>query len=244
VEVNGVRKEAEGGEAEYDQGAYTAGCFDGVNVSPGQEQLEETGALRFGFSGVVALDRTISYDNGTIVVFDYDAHGNRVKKCKNGVLTYYFFSNYKEMVADHETTVVKYYYGPNGQIAQRTVSGEDEELLYVHTDPLGSAVRMTNTDGDPVQSIAYDPYGRTVFSSGSENPAYQFTSQEKDLGTGLYYYRSRYYDPELRSFIQADMILDTHLISPPSSLAFDLLLPLTSDPLLPLFFFHHVPISP
>jgi hypothetical protein len=91
-----------------------------VDVIAGQEQLDETGALRFGFTGVLALDRAISYDYenrinmirdyGTIVVFDYDAQENRVKKCEESVLTYYFFSNYKEVVVDHGTTVVSYYY--------------------------------------------------------------------------------------------------------------------------------------
>ena len=48
-------------------------------------QLDEIGALRFGFAGVVALDRTISYDydnrmtqvndNGTVAIFGYDLQG-------------------------------------------------------------------------------------------------------------------------------------------------------------------------
>jgi RHS repeat-associated protein len=167
---------------------------------------------------VLALDRAISYDyenrmtqvndNGTIATFTYNARGNRVKKTVNDVKTYYFFSNYEEVIANGEIKVIKYYFGPNGRIAQRTIAGTDDELLYVHTDYLGSAVRMTNTNGDPVQSLAYDPYGRTVFSAGSKNPAYHFTGQEKDRGTGLYYYGARYYDPELGRFIQADTVLD------------------------------------
>jgi RHS repeat-associated protein len=67
---------------------------------------------------------------------------------------------------------------------------------------------MTDTEGAPVQSIAYDPFGRTVYTAGSENPAYQYTGQEMDSGTGLYYYKARYYDPVLGRFIQADTVLD------------------------------------
>ena len=36
-----------------------------------------------------------------------------------------------------------------------------------------------------------------------------FTGQEKDSGSGLYYYGARYYDPELGRFIQPDTYLDT-----------------------------------
>jgi RHS repeat-associated protein len=78
----------------------------------------------------------------------------------------------------------------------------------VHTDHLGSAVRLTDETGQPVQSIAYDPYGRTVFYAGIKGFAYRFTDQEYDAGSALYYYDARYYDPMLGRFIQADTVLD------------------------------------
>ena len=111
------------------------------------------------------------------------------------------------MVAGGETTKMKYYFGPNGRIAQRTKTDTEDELLYIHTDHLGSAVRMTNTTGDIVHSIAYDLFGKTVYSTGSKNPSYQFTGQEFDTEIGLYYYGARYYDPEMGRFIQADTML-------------------------------------
>jgi len=73
--------------------------------------------------------------------------------------------------------------------------GEEDTLLYIHTDHLGSAVRMTDGAGEVVQSTAYDSYGRTVYSSGAQAPRYQLTGQEMDAGTGLYYYGARYSDP-------------------------------------------------
>jgi RHS repeat-associated protein len=73
---------------------------------------------------------------------------------------------------------------------------------------LGSAVRLTNETGDPVQSIAYAPFGETVLYSGIKDPKYQFTGQENDTQSGLYYYGARYYCPEIGRFIQPDTILD------------------------------------
>ncbi|RPJ07114.1 MAG: hypothetical protein EHM28_08300, partial [Spirochaetaceae bacterium] len=96
----------------------------------------------------------------------------------------------------------------NGQqIAQRTITETSDELLYIHKDHLGSAVRLTNQAGEVVQSIAYELYGTTVYSHGNNEPSRQFTGQIKD-GTGLYFYNARYYNPTLGRFITADTVLD------------------------------------
>jgi len=48
----------------------------------------------------------------------------------------------------------------------------------------------------------YEPYGE-VSATGSSNNPYQYTGREND-GTGLYYYRARYYSPSLKRFISED----------------------------------------
>ena len=97
VEVNGVRKQSDESNVEYDRGYYSGGCFDGTDVVPGQEQMDVTGALRFAFIGILALDRTISYDyenrmievidGGTTATFAYNARGHRIMKTVNGITT-------------------------------------------------------------------------------------------------------------------------------------------------------------
>jgi RHS repeat-associated protein len=56
---------------------------------------------------------------------------------------------------------------------------------------------------DPEASVAYN----AIIMSGSSNPfpanPFTYTGREDD-GTGLYYYRGRYYDPELEVFISQD----------------------------------------
>jgi RHS repeat-associated protein len=101
------------------------------------------------------------------------------------------------------------YHLANGQkIAQRINQAGSDALSYVHADHLGSSVKLTDESGQVIQTIAYDPYGESVLSEGAEEPAYQYTGQEKDAETGLYYYGARYYDAELGRFIQADVLLD------------------------------------
>jgi RHS repeat-associated protein len=54
------------------------------------------------------------------------------------------------------------------------------------------------------QEYAYEPYGEVASTGSSDNP-YQYTGREKD-GSGLYYYRARYYSPTLKRFISEDPI--------------------------------------
>ena len=52
---------------------------------------------------------------------------------------------------------------------------------------------------------AYSPYGETTALGADEGNPIQYTAREND-GTGLYYYRARYYDPVLKRFITEDPI--------------------------------------
>jgi RHS repeat-associated protein len=213
---NGVKVEAESASrVSYDRGYYPEGCFDGIDVIAGQEGLYWSGALRFAPpADAEPMTRIISYgqdnrvesinDNGNISYYYYDAAGQRIKKIENGITTLYFFANYEEEYEGGITRDIIRYYFANGQmVAQRREDG----VFYYHTDHLGSAVRLTNQQGKPVRSVAYDPYGAIIFYSGSDDYRYKFTGKELDA-SGLYYFGARFYDPMLGRFIQADTVLD------------------------------------
>ncbi len=189
-----------------------------------QTEITYSAEWSHGSTGISALDRTIGYnsdnkvesitENGNSSSFTYDYAGSRIKKVEtfNGVTatTYYFGSKYEEQVSGSVTKHISYYFQNGQRVAQRTNDGTTNEVLYYHTDHLGSAVRLTDSQAIPVpvQSIAYAPYGETVFYSGIKDPSYQFTGQELDAPSGLYYYGARYYCPEIGRFIQADTVLD------------------------------------
>jgi RHS repeat-associated protein len=83
-------------------------------------------------------------------------------------------------------------------------------------DPTGSRIYLTDTLNSVVAQLtadfpaavangyAYSAYGEaaTVGPDATSNPN-QYTSREND-GTGLYFYRARYYDPVLKRFIAED----------------------------------------
>jgi RHS repeat-associated protein len=54
-------------------------------------------------------------------------------------------------------------------------------------------------------TYSYDPFGAVTISGETSDNPFQYTGREND-GTGLYYYRARYYSPELQRFISEDPI--------------------------------------
>lgn len=77
---------------------------------------------------------------------------------------------------------------------------------YYHFDGLGSLVALTNADGNTVQTYGYSVYGRVGALDASHPNRLMFTGREFDKETGLYYYRARYYKPEIGRFLQVDPV--------------------------------------
>ena len=89
--------------------------------------------------------------------------------------------------------------------------------FYFHRDRLGNITEITDFEGTVVQSYVYDAFGKvtiydkdgneiTPSSSNYLETPYAFTGRELDAETGLYFYRARYYDPNLGRFISEDPI--------------------------------------
>ena len=62
---------------------------------------------------------------------------------------------------------------------------------------------LANASGGVQTEYTYEPFGKTSFAGSSNSSSYQYTGREND-GTGLYYYRARYYHPALQRFISED----------------------------------------
>jgi RHS repeat-associated protein len=81
-------------------------------------------------------------------------------------------------------------------------------FCYYHPDHLGSAVCITDSQGRPVETANFYPFGapRTQDRSYSRTESYQFTQKERDQETGLHYFESRFLDSTLGRFTQCDPI--------------------------------------
>jgi RHS repeat-associated protein len=70
-------------------------------------------------------------------------------------------------------------------------------------DALGSTVALVDAAGNLATQYAYDPFGNTSVSGATNSNAFQYTGRENE-GSGLYYYRTRYYSPVLGRFVNQD----------------------------------------
>ncbi len=66
---------------------------------------------------------------------------------------------------------------------------------------MGSVIAVTNSSGSTIAKHNYDEYG--IPQSGN-NARFQYTGQVWIAEIGLYYYKARFYDPELGRFMQTD----------------------------------------
>lgn len=70
-------------------------------------------------------------------------------------------------------------------------------------DALGSIVALADTNMVIQTEYDYEPFGATTNTGAGNKNTYKFTGREED-GTGLYYYRARYYHPALSRFVSED----------------------------------------
>jgi RHS repeat-associated protein len=96
---------------------------------------------------------------------------------------------------------------------------EAQGTQFFHGDQLGSAVVVTDENGDVQQVENYTPFGESFTphpnplpkgerEKGEGATAYLFTGQELDLESDLYSYSARYYDPALGRFLSTDPARD------------------------------------
>lgn len=75
--------------------------------------------------------------------------------------------------------------------------------LFFHHDQVTSVTAISGHNGGTTQSVKYSAFGQTQSTTGSSPNRLKYTGREED-GTGLMYYRARYYDPALGRFISED----------------------------------------
>ena len=84
------------------------------------------------------------------------------------------------------------------------------EIRYYHQDHLGSTNVTTDGSGNPLEEIAYYPYGqmREIYGrTHAESEPYKFSQKETDKETGLQYFEARYLDGALAKFLTVDPAL-------------------------------------
>ena len=137
------------------------------------------------------------------VIYKYDALDRRVKT-SNFLkdVTKYTYDG-PDVVQDDSSAngITKYQNGAGIDTKLSMHNGND--VNYFLSDNIGSTNGLVNSSGDLTSSASYDSFGNIT---GNLNTRYQFTGREKDDTTGLYNYRSRWYDSKLGRFMSEDPI--------------------------------------
>ena len=147
---------------------------------------------------------------GTVPVsatFSYDAFDRRIAKTINGAASTFLYDG-ADIVTEAGASNASYLSTLNidEPIVRQTSTGNE---FYLAND-LGSTLALTNDTGTVTTTYTYGPFGSTTVTGPSTNP-FQFTGRENDgpalsgvEGTGLYYYRARYYSPSHSRFLSED----------------------------------------
>ncbi len=121
-------------------------------------------------------------------------------------ITYYVY--------DSEDIILEY--NQKGKLTSRYTHGpgidepisieQDNQTYYYHYDGLGSVTALTDKDQKIAESYTYDSFGNLKRQGNKAKNRFTYTGREFDKETGLYYYRNRYYSPELGRFLQRDPV--------------------------------------
>jgi len=156
-----------------------------------------------------------------VASYEYDYQGRRVKKTVYGspdVTTKYCYDG-DQVIAEYDgndTLLRKFVYGPGIDEPVCMIDVADgNKVYYYHFDGLGSVIALTDANGTFIEYYDYDAFGgpaiwdanamEFIESSIIGNP-FMFTARRFDDETGLYYYRARYYEPDIGRFLQTDPI--------------------------------------
>ena len=138
----------------------------------------------------------------TTANFTYDLLGRRLAKTIGGFTTQHLHDGLSLVQEVAESAQVTYLHSLR---ADEPLSRNASEF-YLADGP-GSVVALTDPTGSIGTNYTFEPFGRTTDQGASSLNPFQYTGREND-GTGLYYYRARYYSPILHRFLSQDAVTE------------------------------------
>ena len=158
---------------------------------------------------VAAESTAVSRTGSTTLVktvtetYDYVYNGGRLSQVKKTT------STTTSSGTTNATDTLNFTYDANG--TPMAVKYNNTNYYYV-TNLQGDVTAILNTSGTAVASYTYDAWGNILTTTGSMASTLgtltplRYRGYIYDTETGFYYVSSRYYDPEISRFINADNI--------------------------------------
>ena len=151
-------------------------------------------------------------------VYSYDENGIRTRKTIGNTVTDYYYNGTLLMGTVKTTTnsngstttsKLRFSYDANGKVVAVNYNGN---YYYYLRNAQSDIVKLIDKTGATVVEYTYDSWGKLLSTSGSlastlgKNNPFRYRGYVYDEETGFYYVSSRYYDPEIGRFINADDI--------------------------------------
>ena len=142
--------------------------------------------------------------------YTYNAEDVRIKNVHDSVEEQYTYNTNcklsKLLMRTVGTTVTKYVYG-HGLISEETSNA----IKVYHFDYRGSTVAVTDSTGAITDTFEYYTSGKIITRTGTSDIIFCYNGRDGVVtdSNNLIYMRARYYSPELRRFVNADIISGT-----------------------------------
>ncbi|MBI4653414.1 MAG: RHS repeat-associated core domain-containing protein [Nitrospirae bacterium] len=155
---------------------------------------------------LIGVDKYASLTLTSTSTYSYDGFGRRVKKDVNGAVKFYIYDNEDIRFETDSVGAITAEYTHGTGIDEPLAMRKAGQNYYYHVNGLGSVTALTDSSKAVVQSYVYDSFEQIISQTGTITNPYTFTGREYDSETGMYYYRARYYSPELQRFTSEDPI--------------------------------------
>ncbi len=152
---------------------------------------------------------SISATSGhSALAFTYDADGLRLTKTVGSVQHKYIWQGDKLVSENYGNTTLEFFYDESGAPYALIYNGT---TYYYVTNLQGDVVKIVNASGTSQAEYSYNAWGQVISATGTlaaVNPI-RYRGYYYDSETGFYYLQSRYYDPNICRFINADGLAST-----------------------------------
>jgi len=171
---------------------------------------EEDGTWTYDWQHGRQLARMAKQDSSVTWDFAYNVDGLRLSR-SNGSTTYSYVYNGSQLTSMTVGSNTLYFSYDVAGTPMSVKYGNDE--YYYTSNIQGDVIGIVDSTGATVVTYTYDAWGKLISTTdtttnnlGTINPL-RYRGYVYDQETGLYYLQSRYYNPEIGRFINADGII-------------------------------------